>query len=497
MKNATQNRTQATASLLLLLLLTAVSVSCGNGGETGTPTSTDTSPLSNTATANTEEHINWESSGLPQVDYDGRAFNILSADIPDRSHSWKLVDTEETNGDELNDAIFTRNAKIEELYNISIGVEYTTDNVSKFRQLILSGDDSYSVYYNFINKLFTLSLEGVFCNFHDMPYINMEADWWDQQMIADLTVDDSLYILTGDINPHLNTKSFVIIFNKDMCDALDLEMPYETVLEGNWTLDVLKQYVSDINSDLNGDGKMDWNDRWGFLSEKANSYIMYFSGGGRVTQQNADGKWEISFDSDKNVTLAQKSLEITADVTTTLLADDYAAQNSWSAVSSWYSAGGALMRSTALEPIPRDYRSLDVNFGVLPYPKMDDTQASYVTLVGEGYVFAVPITADEEFTGLILEALAVESVETVTPAFYDRCLNGKALRDEESEDMLDIIFASKTFDIGLTNNDIGFLNTMSNLAVKGDTNAASAFASILSKAETAIEDMYDSFAAIE
>jgi hypothetical protein len=51
-------------------------------------------------------------------------------------------------------------------------------------------------------------------------------------------------------------------------------------------------------------------------------------------------------------------------------------------------------------------------------------------------------------TGSILEAMAAESMFTLKPAYYDIALKGKYIRDEDSEDMLDLIFDSKIYDLG-------------------------------------------------
>ena len=61
----------------------------------------------------------------------------------------------------------------------------------------------------------------------------------------------------------------------------------------------------------------------------------------------------------------------------------------------------------------------------------------------------VPMTtSDPERTGIVLEAMAAESMYTVTPAYYDVALKGKYARDEESLDMLDIILESRCYDLG-------------------------------------------------
>ena len=107
--------------------------------------------------------------------------------------------------------------------------------------------------------------------------------------------------------------------------------------------------------------------------------------------------------------------------------------------------------------------------------------------------FSVPVTADMEMVGLVLESLAVESVEGVKPAFYDVVLNGKVVRDDESKEMLDIIFANKIFDIGLFGDIAGFRNMLKNLETRGSTDVVSSYASSLSAVETQLEKICENF----
>ena len=61
----------------------------------------------------------------------------------------------------------------------------------------------------------------------------------------------------------------------------------------------------------------------------------------------------------------------------------------------------------------------------------------------------IPITVtDFERTGIIIEALSAESMYVLTPAYYEISLKTKYSRDNESQEMLDIIFASTVFDLG-------------------------------------------------
>lgn len=89
-------------------------------------------------------------------------------------------------------------------------------------------------------------------------------------------------------------------------------------------------------------------------------------------------------------------------------------------------------------------RASEVNVGILPMPKWDAAQENYISFL-DGWcqnVYGIPVTCQKADTvSFLLEAMAQGSVDTLTPAFYDICLNGKYIRDEESSEMLDIIFA--------------------------------------------------------
>lgn len=93
---------------------------------------------------------------------------------------------------------------------------------------------------------------------------------------------------------------------------------------------------------------------------------------------------------------------------------------------------------------------MENDYGILPYPKWDEAQTEYYTMVdGSHDILAVPITATNlERTGIITEALSAESYKRVIPAYYETALKTKYARDDESVQMLDMIANSRVFDIG-------------------------------------------------
>lgn len=95
-------------------------------------------------------------------------------------------------------------------------------------------------------------------------------------------------------------------------------------------------------------------------------------------------------------------------------------------------------------------RDMDANFGIIPYPKYDEAQENYLSRIEGCELTGVPVTADPEFVSVVLEALASDSAKNVVPAYYDVALKTKYTRDEESAEMLDVIFQNRVFDLGDT-----------------------------------------------
>lgn len=117
-----------------------------------------------------------------------------------------------------------------------------------------------------------------------------------------------------------------------------------------------------------------------------------------------------------------------------------------------FTEGRALFYSYDAKSVA-ELREMNDEFGILPYPKYNEAQDNYYTVVFDNHsVFCVPKTVkDPERSGLIMEAMGYESMRIVTPAYYEIMLRGKVARDDESRDMLDIIRDSFQFDFAIVN----------------------------------------------
>ena len=103
---------------------------------------------------------------------------------------------------------------------------------------------------------------------------------------------------------------------------------------------------------------------------------------------------------------------------------------------------------------------MEDDFGMLPLPKWSSDQTTYYHTVDiETPLGGIPNTkVDTTMIGYMLEYLSYEGRETIRPAFYDQMLKRRYAQDSDSQDMLDIIFSTKTFDVAFVCNWNGLLN---------------------------------------
>ena len=97
-------------------------------------------------------------------------------------------------------------------------------------------------------------------------------------------------------------------------------------------------------------------------------------------------------------------------------------------------------------------RALDWSFGVLPFPKYDENQDTYLaTPLHQCAVFTIPTSSkNAEDAALVFDALSYESDARVIEQYFGVMVEQKGLRNQDSIDMLNIIKKCRSFDIGIS-----------------------------------------------
>ncbi|MCR4906836.1 MAG: hypothetical protein K6A33_12230, partial [Clostridiales bacterium] len=182
-----------------------------------------------------------------------------------------------------------------------------------------------------------------------------------------------------------------------------------------------------------------------------------------------------------------------------MLSDHTTGDAGYNTVAKMFNASQVMMLTFALVDI-NGMREAEFEFGILPYPLYDENQQEYNNLISTGLVssVSVPVTCkDPELTGATLEAMAFGSTTTLTPAYYDNALKTRYVRDEESGDMLDIIFATRVYDLGFISDWGGAGSLVTNLYYSKSTDLASSWQRIQKVAQKQLDKALEAFAGLE
>ncbi len=417
------------------------------------------------------------------VKFDGQTFGILIGSTGQHMYA------EEETADITNNEVYNDNLIVEDRFGIDLNIvkgnyamtgEGQTEATAQFRSLIEAND---TTYHAFIHVQHTgmpqMILEKYFVDWNTLPYINLEEDWWYQNITNDLCFGDKIYVMTGDYAMYIKYID-CLVFNKDIFDELDLEYPYQDVLDGTWTWDKFEELVAKGAKDLNGDGQMDVdNDRWGLIGWAPElGYALLVSTGFSPLEKDADNMPVLNQNVDRCHEMYGRIVDLfTGTKRAYFESNDYARQNDV------FMQGRAMFKDVFLSGIT-SLSDVEFDFGIIPYPKWDEESEYQNRSSNMTALTYIPVTnAELELTGAVLEEMAFQAAKNLTPAYFDIVLTVKNTRDVESEAMLPIIKNNARFLYS------GYAPGISGMIQSGNNTYASAYASSLSTYQSDLEDM--------
>jgi len=472
----------------ILMILAALLSGCASGQTTGDPSQ----QVSTENTSAVEEAVAEETElpdNLPEKDYNGESVFVTIYSSDEQRYDMVTEDTE--TGEVLHDAVYRRNHAVEDRYNIVFEISETSDTNSLHASVVAQSEDFELLFYP-ICYGYTLANQGDFLSTDDLPYIDLEKIWWDQSLRRDLSINNKLYFMSGDISPSSMNMSACILFNKKLFDQHALAYPYDMVREGTWTMDAVSTLIDGLTVDMDGDGK---------ISSKADStdvfgltgwmwsipYGLFYGAGERFVKNNAEGVPCLDYDLDRVVSIYEKIYDII------ITKQSYFAVNTaeeYENTRKVFQTDRSFLLDVKLYDMG-NLRDMESDFGILPIPKYDETQNSYITFVNAASnMISVPVmVSDPEKCSILLEAMASESFKNLTPSFKTSILKGKYVRDEESSEMVDIIIRNRVFDIAYIYKIAGFENVIRLQIMANKEEVVSAIQKIHSAGETKLEEL--------
>ncbi len=469
--------------LLASLLLTVMSCGDNNGDTTDTKDTGNANNGTDTAVAGPLDFI------PADVRYDGETITVLNTNVYENKYGNEVsvLKDEIVGGDIVAEAVYERNMQVSERLGVTIediAGEAWDKWINDLAISIQADDNAYDAVCGAVLTAYRCIPQGYLFNLKEVSSIDLSHSWWDQKEIAGMTFLDGVYTLAGDINFYDNYGAACIFFNVEMCKDNDMDTPYDAVRSGTWTIDMLNGMVKELYRDLNGDGKSDREDMFGLVSNAG------------VTRRMLYGldQYEIYLNND-NYPVVNESEEISnaLDAIVDLMKTvGYYSSGGDGSYAEIFTDGRAMFSEDNLAYLikARDIDAFTVS--VLPFPKYDEKQESYCCTVGDSYssVYGIPVTADVEMVGYVLEAMGVASVDTVTESVIEKNCMVKSVRDEDSADMLRIILDSAVYPLPMVT-DYGrdiYHNVMIPIGISKSNVYSSKIASEKSKIEKAIAD---------
>ena len=438
---------------LLALLLAAASCSTTtsqeeNETQTAAPSADVTEP------EETEDPDARLDSGLAEVDYDGYQFNIFIHNTITND-----FEAEEVTGEPINDAEYTRVITVQDNGNCTIVPQVVSaDNrggQTPLGNAVKAGTNDFDLAclsgYSSCNALVAGSLMNLF----EVENLDLSKPWWDPYCTQECTFKDAVYQMTGDISIGDNKATFCYFFNKFMSGTYNLPDFYGMVDNMTWTIDNFREFAEAVDSNL------DYDNDGNHVNDKEDIYGIYIwddimmgivnASGIKCCTINQNGELELTLYSEKFVDAFDKftAYAYNKDVTCAYQRNGYAADYGQIA----FREGRALFYLANIGAAT-SFRDMEDDFGILPLPLYDENQDRYYNSAASWSVSLYSIPRNnygaEGFAraGWITEALAYESLYTLTPAYYEQTLQNKVSRDENSARMLDLIFATRTYDFG-------------------------------------------------
>ena len=449
-------------AMLLAVLLTAPAAmtSCSESTQNAETTAGDTAatPVAGEETA---EEVNVEElspaeqralipDNLPEMTFEGRSY-IFAVE---EAKSYEIV-SEELTGEATNDAVYDRNLRIEDRFDVKIEVTPTTNPYDNVKNVVTSGTYAYDIVGFFNFKAYVPIMAGVLYNWCELPYVDLTQPWHNQLANDPATINGKLYAINSDLSISTLQYTYGMFFNYNIWENYGVtgQNLYDMVFDGSWTTEKMLSLTTGIWEDTNGDGAHDRNDIHGYSVYLGlnTSDIWLAAYDLDVATINDDGTFEITFFNEKTVTALEKAIALSYDEIGT-----FRNTTDWRDVPRAFAEGKIAMSQLYFGETTESLGDMEDTYGILPLPKFDEAQTGYYTNAWDQFsVFGVPLTladADKDVTGIIFEALCAESYKTVFPAYYDQALKSRYSAEPATAEIIDLIMAGRklefTFQFG-------------------------------------------------
>lgn len=359
---------------------------------------------------------------------------------------------EDQNGEAVNDAIYNRNAKVEEQFGITLEFTGTPGDYADQKAFVnqcinstQSGADAHDFFCGYSMTGATLMCQGIAQDLTDYSIIEFDKPWWPASLIDKATIKDGVYFASGDISTNFLYMMYLCVFNKDLYTEITQLEPktlYNAVDNGEWTLDKFIELASGVFVEQNGDATASNGDRFGFVTNNIHFDSFYTAANLFTVVPAEDGSTKLSDDlfSEKTQNLLTKMCAFLHESGDCFL----------SSSQDIFANGDALFTIDRAQITNKKLQSTAFSYGILPVPKYDTEQENYYTCMAFPFTTYVLSTAsaNPEAAAATLELMAYQSYLQITPALFEEAMKLRYADQSDDSFMFDLIRETVVIDLG-------------------------------------------------
>ena len=441
-------------TLLAALLVASTAVSCNNPGEEETEPVSEINAAAETEAVLVETERTLEEQIAEQyadVDYEGDTFQILSTApggvfynslAPDANEIWYETET----GEVYSDAIYHRNSLTEELLNIRIQPDFSASEFGAVAGIVhnrvLAGDTEMDAAVASLAYIISMASQGDLTNLFNVNTMELDKPWYDQNIIRNFGYKgEKLFSVTGSYNVFDDLSAPMIMYGIKILQDHGLQDPAELVREGKWTIDNMMIMAETVTADLNGDGKMTpENDAFGIL-DNTDIMVHFMEGAAQpMTRVDENSVPYINTQTEKYITVAEF-------IYNRVITNESVVLGLSGVLKPIFGENRGAFYVSLMASLGA-FRELEVDFSLLPMPKYNEAEESYVDPINSVWCtsLCIPVSVvDVERSGVIWNVLSAYSMNSVDKVLNEVLLGSKLIRNEETVEMLDYILNNKQY----------------------------------------------------
>ncbi len=443
-----RNRILSLVCAILMLLSVAACANTNDPEDTTEAPSAETTAPQGPAetTADLYDEEGYLKDDLPELNFGDTINFIWWTDVENLEFY-----VEEENADPIGDAIFKRNATVEQRlgveiewieqkgqFNNGVGQAYCNFVGNQYA----SGETEIDVMTAHTRTIALCSQKGYCVDLLELEYLDFEKPWWPKDLVETATIGDELYYVTGDCSTNALHMMYTIFYNKDIMENNKIDDPAQMVLDDTWTIDEFHRITKGLYQDLDQDGAVTKGDAFGFTTLNWHLDGIYYGADMILVENDPEKLLKISpdYSSEKAVNLASKMYEwiSTERIYTS------------SSHTEPYMNGNAFMTIGRNSDVMKKVDDIDFKYGIVPCPKYDINQESYRTALGNPTSFysVYALADDPNMVAAFLECWASEGYRNTTPAVFEQTMKLRYSETSVESEMYDKMRGGIVFDVG-------------------------------------------------